>query len=71
MTSAGSARLYIEFYDSVTGDVLARAVDFKRARERSQFQWATSVSNRQEVREIVRRWANMLVEASDEVRSEQ
>ena len=71
VTSAGSARLYIEFYDSVTGDILARAVDFKRARERSQFQWATSVSNRQEVREIVRRWANMLVEASDEVRSEQ
>lgn len=69
VTSAGSARLYLEFRDSVTGDILARAVDFKRARERSQFQWATSVSNRKEARDIIRRWATMLVEAMDEVRS--
>lgn len=69
VTSAGSARLYVELYDSVTGDILARAVDFKRARERSQFQWSTPASNRQEARDIVRRWAKMLVEASDEVRS--
>jgi len=69
VTSAGSARLYVELYDSVTGDILARAVDFKRARERSQFQWSTPASNRQEALDIVRRWAKMLVEASDEVRS--
>jgi len=69
VANAGSARLYIEFYDSVTGDIIARAVDFKRARERSQFQWATPAMNRQEARDIVRRWAKMLVEASDEVRS--
>lgn len=67
VASAGSARLYIEFYDSVTGQILARAVDFKRAREWGQFQWATSVSNRREARSLVQRWAKMLVERLDEI----
>lgn len=68
VTSAGSARLYIEFYDSVSGQILARAVDYKRARDWGQFQWATSVSNRQEARKLVRRWATMLVQRLDEIR---
>lgn len=67
VASAGSARLYIEFYDSVTGQILARAVDFKRAREWGQFQWATSVTNRREARILVQRWATMLVERLDEI----
>ncbi len=67
VTSAGSARLYIEFYDSVSGQILARAVDFKKAPDWGQFRWATSVSNRQEARKLIRRWATMLVERLDEV----
>lgn len=67
VASAGSARLYIEFYDSVSGQILARAVDFKRAREWGNFQWANSVSNRQEARNLVRRWATMLVERLEEI----
>jgi len=66
-TSAGSARIYIEFYDSVTGQILARAADFQRARDNGTFQWASSVSNRAEARRVLRRWADMLVEALDEV----
>ena len=67
VASAGSARLYIEFHDSVTGQILARAVDFKRAREWGNFQWANSVSNRQEARTLVRRWATMLVDRLEEI----
>jgi hypothetical protein len=67
VTSAGSARVYIEFFDSVTGQILARAVDFQRARDTGSFQWATSVSNRSDARAVLRRWADMLVDALDEV----
>jgi hypothetical protein len=66
-TSAGSARIYIEFYDSVTGQILARAADFQRARDNGTFQWASSVTNRAEARRVLRRWTGMLIEALDEV----
>lgn len=66
-TSAGSARIYVEFFDSVSGQILARAADFQRARENATFQWASSVSNRAEARRVLRRWTGMLIEALDEV----
>ena len=69
-TNAGSARLYVEFFDSVTGQILARAIDSQRARENPTFTWASSVSNRAEARRILRRWAGMLVDSLDEVRGE-
>ncbi|MGD8808545.1 MAG: DUF3313 domain-containing protein, partial [Gammaproteobacteria bacterium] len=69
-TSAGSARIYIEFFDSVTGQILARAADFQRARDNATFQWATSVSNRAEARRILRRWTGMLIDSLDEIRDE-
>lgn len=68
VTEAGSASLFIELYDSVTGQILARAVDSRRARTTPTFQWATSVSNRAEARNVLNTWAGMLVERLDEVR---
>jgi hypothetical protein len=67
-TSAGSARLYIEFFDSVTAQILARALDYQRARDSGTFQWANSASNRAEARAVLRRWARMLVDRLDEIR---
>jgi len=67
VASAGSATLYIEIYDSVTGQILARAADFKEAQDWGTFQWATSTSNRREARLILRKWADMLVARLDEV----
>ncbi len=67
VTSAGSARIYIEFFDSVTGQILARATDFQRARETGTFQWASAASNRAEARRVLRRWADMLVERLDDI----
>lgn len=69
-TSAGSATIYVEFFDSVTGQILARAVDSRRARDTGMFQWQTSVSNRAEARNILRRWARMLVDSLDEIAKE-
>ena len=68
VTEAGSASLLIELYDSVTGQILARAVDSRRARSSPTFQWATSVSNRAEARRVLNSWAGMLVESLNEVR---
>lgn len=68
VTQAGSASLLIELYDSVTGQLLARAVDSRRARSTPTFQWATAVSNRAEARRVLNTWAGMLVESLNEVR---
>ncbi|HMB74251.1 MAG TPA: DUF3313 family protein [Gammaproteobacteria bacterium] len=67
VTSAGSATLYIELFDSVTGQILARAADSRAARDRGTFQWATSVSNRAEARIVLRSWAGMLVDRLEEI----
>ena len=66
-TSAGSAGLYIEFFDSTSGQILARVVDYQRARETVNFQWSTSASNRAEARTVLRKWAGMLVDRLDEI----
>lgn len=65
--SAGAATLYIEFYDSVSGEILARAVDRKEGRDYGRMEWSTSSSNRAEGRRIMRGWADSLREALDEV----
>jgi Protein of unknown function (DUF3313) len=67
VTSAGAARLYAEFFDSVTGQILARVVDYKRAPDWGSFQWATSASNRAEARRVIGSWADMLVTRLDEI----
>ncbi|MGI9233131.1 MAG: DUF3313 family protein [Woeseiaceae bacterium] len=65
--SAGAATLYIELYDSVTGEILARAVDRKADRNHSTMTWATRASGRADARRILRRWAGWLRERMDEV----
>ena len=69
VNSAGAATLYIELYDSVSGEILARAVDRKAGRDYGRMEWSTSSSNRAEARRIVRRWAGWLREGLDEVRA--
>lgn len=68
VASAGSASLYIELYDSISGQILARAIDSKEARDHGSFRWATAASNRSEARKMLRRWAEMLVERLEAVR---
>ncbi len=69
--SAGAATLYLEFYDSVSGEILARAVDRKAARDRGNFmQWSNKVTNLNAAKEILRGWAGILRSRLDEIHAE-
>jgi len=70
-TSPGTMTLVIELYDSVSNEILARAIDRRRARNVGDIQWTTSVTNRDAARKILRRWANLLVSRLDEVHGKQ
>jgi hypothetical protein len=67
-TSPGAMTLVIELYDSVSNEILARAIDRQRARNAgNSIQWTTSGTNRVAARRILRRWADLLVSRLDEV----
>lgn len=64
-SSAGSMTLYMELYDSVTGDLLAKAVDPTSDRDTSMMQWQTSVSNRAAAKRLMKPWAVALRKGLD------
>jgi hypothetical protein len=70
--SAGSMTLYIELYDSVTSQLLGKAID-----QRSDpgmagtIQWRNRVTNKAEADRILRRWAKALRERLDDVHGKQ
>jgi hypothetical protein len=63
--------LVIELYDSVSNEILARAIDRRRARNVGNIQWTTSGTNRDAARKILKRWANLLVSRLDDVHGKQ
>ncbi len=65
--SAGAATLYIELYDSVSGEILARAIDRKADRGHGTMQWTTRGTNRSDARRMLRTWAGWLRERMDEI----
>lgn len=65
--SAGAMTLYLEVYDSVTSQILARAVDREASRGMGRIQWSNRVTNKQEADRILRRWASALREQLDAV----
>jgi len=69
--SPGVMTLVIELYDSVSNEILARAIDRRRARNVGNIQWTTRGTNRDAARRILRRWANLLVSRLDEVHGKQ
>jgi hypothetical protein len=59
--------LYIEVYDSVTGDLIAKALDRKSDRQNSGFYtWANRATNQAAANRILQGWANILVTALTE-----
>ena len=64
--SAGEMTLYMELYDSATNAKIGEVMDRQQARDTGHFQIADSVTNRSEARQILRKWANLLVKALDE-----
>jgi hypothetical protein len=71
-TSAGSMTLYAEFYDSVSGEILARAMDRRQdsGAPGRGLTWTTRGSNLAAARDILRRWADVLVQRLDEIHGE-
>ena len=60
VASAGQMTLFMELYDSSTGDIIARVVD-PRAADRGGFaMMASSVTNKAEATRIMRVWADTL-----------
>lgn len=66
--SAGEMTLYLELYDSLSGDILARAIDRKQDRQTAYFMWQNRVSNRAAARRILQVWANTLSQGLDKAR---
>jgi hypothetical protein len=65
--SSGAMTLYLEFFDSVSGQILARAIDRESDRGSGRIQWQNKVTNRAEADRILRRWASALRGRLDEV----
>ena len=66
--TAGEMTLYLELYDSVTDDLIAKALDRQMDRRTGFFQWQNHVSNRAAANRILQVWANVLKEGLDDAR---
>ncbi len=68
--SAGEMTLYIELWDSVSGDIMAKALDRRIDNTRAGFYtWTNSVTNAAAAKRILRGWADILVDALNEAKS--
>jgi hypothetical protein len=67
--SMGRMTLRLDFYDSVTGDLIATASENREAPRRGYLQWANSVTNTKEARLMFQDWAKRLRERLDEART--
>jgi hypothetical protein len=69
--SAGEMTLYIELYDSQTGDLLAKALDRRVDNAYGGFYtWTNSVTNKMAADRILKGWAQILRKALDEAKAE-
>jgi hypothetical protein len=69
--SAGEMTLYIELFDSETGDLIAKALDRRIDNENNQgfYTWASSSRNKQAAARILTGWANILLNALNEAKN--
>jgi len=59
--NSGAATLYIELFDSVSGQIIGRALDRQSARNTgSMMRWTTRASNTADARRTFRGWATQL-----------
>jgi hypothetical protein len=58
--SAGEATLFLELYDSTTGELLARALDVETAGDRGHVGVRNGVTNRADADRMLKKWANLL-----------
>ena len=63
--NAGQATLYLELYDSVSGEILLRVVDRRVADNNTNIQWANQIDNAAEARKMMTIWAEALRDGMD------
>lgn len=67
-SSAGAATLFIELYDSVSGEILARALDRQSTNHPGDvMRLSNTVTNRAEAERILAGWAKLLRRSLDEL----
>ncbi len=69
MKQAGKATLFLEVYDAVSGEILARWVDTREDPDRGYFEWANRITNMERTRIIVAAWARRLVEGLEKLKA--
>jgi len=70
-STAGEMTLYIEIYDSITGDLIAKALDRKADTSRqSYYTWTNSVTNKAAAKRILQGWADILLDALNEAKQQ-
>jgi hypothetical protein len=62
---SGEATLFLEVYDAVSGEILARIVDNEVIGDRGYANWSNRVSNRADAKHSIRKWAVSLREKLD------
>jgi hypothetical protein len=69
-TSAGEMTLYLELYDSVTGDLIAKAMDRRVDNPANQgfYTWSNSVTNKAAAVRILKGWSGILLDALNEAK---
>jgi len=70
VSNAGSMTLYLELYDSQTGDLLAKALDPKSDHDRTHMQWQTGPGNKAAGERMMKPWAVALREGLDRAHKE-
>jgi len=66
-SNTGRMTLVVELRDSVTGEVLARAVDTRSGRGGGQMTWTNRVTNTADARQAIGIWASALRRGLDEM----
>jgi hypothetical protein len=70
VSSAGEMTLYIELWDSESGDIMAKALDRRADNSRAgMYTWANSATNAAAAKRILKGWADVLVSALNEAKS--
>lgn len=59
--NTGAATLYIELFDSLSGDLVGRAADRRSARGSGFVTWSNSVTNSADARRMFGQWADKLI----------
>ncbi len=67
--SVGEMTLYVELFDSVTDDIIAKALDAQRDRQTGYFQWQNRVTNKAAANRILKVWAEVLKNGLDQARA--